>query len=109
YAHRIAEISVQQNDVTRLTEGLVALALGSDKIDPRDAVSVFSLLAHSAVKLGAEPEMLFRDAGELGGGEYAFEIQNFLNRDDVDRSIHEMGFKESNDGQDFKYVRHSDF
>jgi hypothetical protein len=109
FGHQAAEESVQSDDQNRLIEGLAALALGIDKIDLRDMIMVFSLLAHSAEKMNWPFNHLFEKTMVFGEGQFENQIKAFLARDDEDRSIYEMGYKESVENKVFKYVRHLDF
>src|SRR3954454_20007668 len=67
WVHQAAEEGVQHSDQGRLAEGLAALALGSEKLDPRDIITGFSLLADSAENLGMRHEHLSESALEFAG------------------------------------------
>src|SRR5437870_1617104 len=76
FIHRIAEESVRTLNPDLLKEGFILLALGSDHLDPRDVITAFSLLAHSAQKMKRDFKPLFEDAAELAGEEYKEEIRD---------------------------------
>ena len=103
FAHRLAEKAVQRKDSDFLTQGLAALALGSERIDPRDVLVAFSLISHSADKLRVDYRRLFEGAREFGGGEFAELVEDWLDRTAFERSISEMGYKEATGGKRFRY------
>jgi hypothetical protein len=104
FAHRAAEKAVRRKDPDFLTQGLAALALGSERIDPRDVLVAFSLISHSAGKLRVDYRHSFEDARELGGKDIAELVEDWLDRTPDERSIDGMGYKEATGGKLFRYV-----
>lgn len=109
FAHTCAENSVRQRALSPIGEGLASLAVASRKADPRDMIRKLSLLAHSAEKISGKFRSLFREALRYAGPEFQKQVQDFLRRDKVDRSVHEMGYKEAEDDDGFRYIRHNEF
>ena len=104
FAHSAAERAVRRKDRDFLSHGLAALALGSQRIDPRDVLVAFSLISHSADKLLVDYGPVFESARELGGKEFAELVEDWLDRTPDERSIDGMGKKEATVGKLFRYV-----
>jgi hypothetical protein len=109
FAHRAAEKAVRRADPDWLTRGLAALALGNERIDPRDVLMAFSLISHSASKLRVDFRRLFNGARDYSGEDFAPLIQDWLDRTRFERSIYEMGYQVAKDSKQFRYVEHDDF
>jgi hypothetical protein len=107
FAHRAAEKAVRRKDREYLTRGLAALAIGDEWIDPRDILRAFSLIDHSAGKLRMKYRRLFERVLELGGKPFAELVEDWLDREDYERTIDGMGFKEAGGGR-FRYVEDDD-
>lgn len=108
FATLSAERAVRQKERDHLVQGLAALALGSERIDPRDILVAFSLLSHSAGKLRRNYRRLFEGARQLGGKEFAELVQDWLERTPEECSIDGMGFKVATDDRLFRYVDDDD-
>lgn len=104
YTHRSAEESVRHRDPNQIVAGVTALAIGSRHIDPRDVVVALSLLAHSAVKLGRVSDEILESTLTFVPDSFGDQIRDFLERDEEDRAIKEMGFKEGKSKDGFHYV-----
>jgi hypothetical protein len=109
FVKRCAEQSVTLSRLDMLHTGLVALAMGSDVLDPRETITAFSFLAHSSEKLGHDFKCLFEQVQHMSGVQFRGRIEEFLETDEEERAIYEMGFKESMNHGVFEYVRHDDF
>jgi hypothetical protein len=107
FAHRAAEKAVRRKDRAFLIRGQAALAAGDEWIDPRDILRTFSLIDHSAGKLRMNYRRLFESSRDLGGKPFAELVDDWLDREDYERSIDGMGFKNAESGR-FRYVEDDD-
>jgi hypothetical protein len=105
YAQRMAEQAVCANDPDMLRRGLVAVAIEGFRYDRRETIPVLSLLCHSAMKIGADPVALFREASDVSTPEVKREMMSFVNRAPEDKRISAMGYREDLSGTGFRYVR----
>jgi hypothetical protein len=107
FAHRAAESAVRRKDRKFLTRGLAALAVGDEWIDPRDILRTFSLIDHSAGKLRMNYRRLFECSRDFGSKPFAELVEDWLDREDYERTIDGMGFKKAKSGR-FRYLEDDD-
>lgn len=105
FSERMACLAVREKSEKYIFEGLIAHVIENGKFDWRENILVLSLLYHSAIKIGADPVLLFNKAAALAEGEIKEIIRNFPNRAPEDRSIEAMGYVESESEQGFCYKR----
>lgn len=105
FSERMACLAVREKSEKYLFEGLIAHAIEGGKFDWRENILVLSLLYHSAVKIGTNPDLLFNKAAEFAEGEIREIIRNFPRRAHEDRNIEAMGYVESENEQGFCYKR----
>ena len=66
FARRAAVFGLRERSAQKLVDGLTAIALiESERVDFRDLYTAAGLLEHSAVRIGADRQKLFRDAAAL--------------------------------------------
>ncbi len=103
FAERMASIAVRNHDITLVKYGLYALLIYSQTEDPRDVILVLSLLYDAADKISEHAKETFESVISETKEEKL--LRNFLKRNDEDKSIESMGYKESKDKDGFLYVR----
>lgn len=105
FSERMACLAVRAKSEKYLFEGLIAHAIEGGKFDWRENILVLSLIYHSAVKLGCDPNVLFKRAAGFAEEPIAQIIQEFPDRKPEERSIQAMGYEESTDDEGFLYKR----
>lgn len=101
FAERAASLAVRTGDGNWIRNGVVALCATSAASDRREAEIVLCLLHDAANRLGlplkevlSEGLFLKRDL-----------IENFLHRDENDKSLSSMGYVAGADSDGFRYIR----
>ena len=84
---RMATYSLRQSNQKLFSNGLLALSLAYWVLDERELLVVFSLYCDAQKK-----NALFFDGAFKRNGKFAMELENFVNRKDVDKSIESMGY-----------------
>jgi hypothetical protein len=103
YATRMASIAVRRNSLEDLDRALIASALEGGRYDYRYTLITLCLLYHAALKLGANPDDLFRKAALLGDSDASKFLLNYLASDN--KSLYAMRYKEGVDENgEFKFV-----
>ena len=95
FASRVACRAVQRKSIADVERGLVALALEGGRWDYRYTLMRLCLLHHSAAKLGADVDGLFRKAAALGHESGNKLLLGYLARGQ--KRLEPMGFKEGVD------------
>jgi len=105
YGTAMAVESVRVKDQEKIFWGLVAMAIENQIPDWRDSMYVMVMLHHSAIKIGANPSMLFQRAAEMASTRSARFFQDFVARTPQSRDIGIFGMKEGTDSEgNFNYV-----
>lgn len=105
FAERMATLAVRESSPRRIRDGLVALIIEGFKFDYRDNMCVWAPLYHSAVKLGADPDLIFREAASLANTEVSRWLIDFANRPAPGKSLKVFGFTEGYGPDGFRYER----
>jgi len=105
FASRMATMGVREQSRERILDGLVALIMEDYKVDFRDTLMRVAPLYDATLKIGLDPEAVFREAAAFFGNETATNIVDFPSRPPELRTLNGMGFKESSDADGFRYVR----
>ena len=103
FAERMASLSVRENYILRVKQGLLGLIIYSSTVDPRDVLTVLSLLHDAANKITGNPKDIFKEVTSIYID--ADFLIDFLNRSDEDKSIDAMGYEESKCEEGFVYKR----
>jgi hypothetical protein len=104
YAYYTAEESVRKNDVPLLRRGLVALAIENGGEDWRDTLPLLALMRNSACRLHVNVAELFSAVAEIAYPPLRGMIASSGDRNSQQRSIESYRYKESGEGQSFRYV-----
>ena len=105
FSERMASLAVRSSSREILVAALVAQIIEGWRFDPRDNVLRLSLVHHSAVKLGIDPNQLFDEASRYASHEISAHLKAFINRKPDKLRIRAMGYKESSDEGGFLYAR----
>jgi hypothetical protein len=103
YAERMASLAVREKNPERVKQGLLGLLIYSRTEDPRDVLLVLTLLHDAVVKLGKNPKEVFGEMSAVVGSTSL--LNDFLTRDEEDKSIDAMGYEESTCDEGFLYKR----
>lgn len=101
FAERAASLAVRTREESWIRNGVVALCATSTSSDRREAEMVLCLLHDAAKRLGLSPKEV------LSKGRFLKRdlIENFLRRDESDKSLSSMGYAAGADSDGFRYVR----
>lgn len=81
FSKRSAVFALREQDVNWVNNGLTAIAMiEAERTDFRDILMSLSLLYHSAKRIGADANQLFRDTAKLSEPNVATLLIGFLNR-----------------------------
>ena len=106
FAERMAALAVRERSVERVRDGLLGLALEHFRLDLREDLMVFSLLHHSARRIGADADALFRSLGPpTVAADVAQEFERFAQRPAELKQIRVFGYHEVSDDTGFRYDR----
>jgi hypothetical protein len=105
FAERMAALAVRERSKEPIRDGLLAIAFEGFRIDEREDILVMSLLDHGARKIKANATELFDEAAKNAPPEVARALREFAKRPAALRDIGTMGYRESDDGDGFRYVR----
>jgi hypothetical protein len=105
FADRAASYAVRIRDVTWARHGVMAAQLASTKIDPREALVVYSILYRAIELLDGDPISTFRGVASRAPIEIGEFTIAFALRDDEDKSIDAMGYVEGADDDGFAFLR----
>ena len=85
--------AVRRKSETMLLKGLYANVIEEAKEDPRDNISDLTLIYHSAIMIGLNPDDIFRKvaADTTGAGKKL--LAEFLKRSPEDKTLKCMGYK----------------
>lgn len=100
FADRMAILAVRAKDPARITSGLLGHAIEDFRWDPRENLRSFSLLFHSAEKLGIDAAARFREVARLASPSGK---SFFLDFADSPTSIDAMGAREVEGPDGFTY------
>ncbi len=103
FAERMASLAVRKNSPDPIGKGLAALLIVARSEDVREILLVLSLLHDAAMKVRGSAKALFAEAASKFG--QAELLDSFLLRSDAAKRIEAMGYKESDTGDGFLYVR----
>jgi hypothetical protein len=78
----------------RLAAHLLFHSIENCRLDWRDTLIGICAVYHVALKVGLDPEALFRDAASVSAPEFAGLLAGFLRRDPRDRSLAAFGWKD---------------
>lgn len=104
YAGRMASLAARQNDPDLLRTGFLALAVAirHEDLDPRDALSVQSLLWRGAQLLELDPAAELDRAAQLVPSSADF-LNQWHQRTPSSQSIEAMGYRESDGPEGFRF------
>jgi len=105
FAERMASLAVRLVSRANLFLGLVALAAEGWKADPRDDLTVLSLLHDAAVRIGSDPRENFQEVVPYTTKAIADALERFLTRSAQDKSIEAMGYRAGVRIDGFRYER----
>jgi catechol 2,3-dioxygenase-like lactoylglutathione lyase family enzyme len=106
FAERTATRAVRERQGRRALLGLCAVGLAwRGAADVRAAIPVLGLLHDAAARAGADPAALFEEASSLAPDDVAPVFRDFLTRTDLDGIAAEMGYREGQDRDGFRYRR----
>lgn len=94
YAHYAATYAARIGDIELVKRGVLALAIENTTLDYRDTIARLSLLHHSAIKLGADPDRLFQEAAKISPPRFASSLERFMKRSLENRAISTFGYQE---------------
>jgi hypothetical protein len=100
-ARSFAERAVREKSAAHLFRGITALVVEQLTEAPRDNLRALCLLHHSALKIGLDPNHLFRFAEKFAKPEVAAFLMGYLAEGEKD--ITAMGYVESSDADGFRY------
>ena len=101
-----ARQSVRQNSKDIFIKGLYANILEDNRQDFRDNIVGLTLLYHSAILIGLDPDKEFKKVANDTDGEGKKLLISFINRDSKDKTLKCMGYRTTNT-PDFDFI--SDF
>lgn len=88
FANRSAVFALREKNVEWINNALAAIAIiEAKRTDPRDILMPLSLLYHSAKRIGANPDQLFRDAGKLSEPDVATLLTGYVERPPEDKDL----------------------
>ncbi|HEV7891621.1 MAG TPA: hypothetical protein VGP08_13340 [Pyrinomonadaceae bacterium] len=88
FGEREAVFGLRERSAERIVDGLTAIAMVEVKrVDFRDVLMSLSLLHHCALRVGASPDKLFRDAAALAEPGTAQLMLDFLKRPSKDKNL----------------------
>lgn len=93
YARDCAEEALRLKSMEPIQNGLAAFALGGTKIDWRDILIVFSLYHDAATRIGQDFLMQLEADADLADGYFRQIADDWLERDDDDRSLEMMNYE----------------
>jgi hypothetical protein len=93
YARDCAEESLRLRSMEPIQNGLAAFALGGTKIDWRDILIVFSLYHDAAERIGQDFLVQLEEDADLADGYFRQIAEDWLERDEDDRSLEMMNFE----------------
>jgi len=102
FAERMATLSVRNHSIEDVHIGIIALLIYSINADFRDVHLVLSILHDAVLRVGCSPDKEFE---KIYGFDSAGFLQNFLRRNDKDKSISAMGYISLIDEDGFRYKR----
>jgi hypothetical protein len=96
FSQRAAVFAMRERDVNWVNNGLTAIAMiEAKRTDPRDILMPLSLLYHSAKRIGANADQLFRDTAKLSEPDVATLLTGFVDRPADEKDIRaSWGFDE---------------
>ena len=88
FANRAAVFAMREKSVEWINNALTAVAMiEAKRTDPRDILMPLSLLYHSAKRIGANPDQLFRDAAKLSEPDVATILTEYVERSAEDKDL----------------------
>ena len=103
FSERMASLAVRERSRERILQGLAGLVLEGCEEDWRDCIIRLAPLYDAALKIGASPDELFREAASYAGGEARKLLLGYLKRTPENLSITAMGYSEGADEDGFRY------
>lgn len=104
FSERMASLAVRERSKERVVQGLTGLVLEGCKEDWRDCIIRLAPLYDAAVKVGAPPDELFREAASYAGGEARKLLLEYPKRTPENLSIEAMGYSEGETEDGFRYI-----
>ncbi len=105
WSERSASRAVRDGNDEWIFLGLIAVGLACPCVDPRDAMMVLSLHYDACRRLNLSPENTFQNAAKEVPPSGSKAINEFLDRNEEDRSIVVMGYEAGRDADGFLYRR----
>jgi hypothetical protein len=107
FCQRAAVFAIRENSIDYVTCGLTAItALEEDKADFRDILVALALLHHSARRIGADADGLFRRAASAADEKVKERISSFLEGDPESRDLRRSWlYEEAQTEGGFGFVR----
>lgn len=105
FADRAASYAVRIQAASWVGHGVMAAQLAATKIDPREALVIYSILYRAIELLDGDPISAFQEAASRVPVQIGDFTMEFALRDDEDKSIASMGYVEGVDDDGFAFVR----
>jgi hypothetical protein len=103
YGMRMAFLSVRAKKQIGIWHGVMGIVVDGDILDYRDVLSVATLLYDAALRLEANPAVLFQRGLRHATPKRRELLESFLSGPDFTKSIRSKGFEAIGSGQDFVY------
>lgn len=103
FAYSAAAESVRQNSRELLTKGIYAIVIEDEQNDFRDNITCLTLLYHSGLLIGVDPELEFKKVADDTEGKGKEQLESFNKRMPKDKTLKCMGYK-TNHRPTFEYV-----
>src|SRR5262245_44783288 len=106
YSERMASLAVRERSQELIVLGLIALAVAGCEVgDWRDSIVVIAPNYDAALRLKADPGVLFEKAAALLPDDSAEELRAYLRRPAHDKTLEVMGYVPDADAGGFRYRR----
>ena len=105
FSKQMAELSVRNKNKEYILFGLISLIIEGWKDDFRVNNSMMILLYNSAIKIGVDPNVIFKDATKLAVGSIKDKMINFLKKPDQKKALNSAMYIESEGEHGFIYKR----
>jgi hypothetical protein len=103
FAYSAATESVRQNSKELLIKGIYAIIIEDDRNDFRDNITSLTLLYHSGLLLGLDPEAEFKKVADETEGKGKDQLVSFIKRGPELKTLKCMGYKTKHEPT-FEYV-----
>jgi hypothetical protein len=97
FSRAMAVESARERNAEKIFYGLASLSVENQSFDRRDSLMVLVLLYHSATKIGADADSLFRRVAAISTPVTSEGFLQFLERTPENRAVSKFGYKEGAD------------